>query len=321
MNPHTTSSPTRKPGPRQAPPPARSRNRCAGSASTTNGTCSTASVSAGSTACSRVGVRQCPSTAVTWNPVSRISRGSVATTSTPDGSSPVSSVASRSAVAAGSVSPGSARPPGKEISPEWWRSRRARRWSTTSGPSGPCPSSTSTADCRGPTWSAGRSFLLMSRGPACSSPRSNGTIQSGARPGSGRAASSQRRAAATSHIRLGDHLEEVTGRVEEVHPAPAVPVVDLAGAGALRVGPVLGARLDEPGVRAVEQRVVDEERVVLGLDLRVDVGGQVGELDEDAAVEGDVGERPPRTAPAPPPGRAGRTRRRPPGPGRRRSCG
>ncbi len=48
-----------------------------------------------------------------WNPVSRIIRGSIATTSTPDGSSPVSSAASRSAVAAGSASPGSARPPGE----------------------------------------------------------------------------------------------------------------------------------------------------------------------------------------------------------------
>ncbi len=75
------------------------------------------------------------STGVTTKSLTGIhSSGSSATTVTLAGSSPTSSLASRSAVAAGSVSPGSAAPPGNAGWPAWLRRVAARCRTSTSGP-------------------------------------------------------------------------------------------------------------------------------------------------------------------------------------------
>src|SRR5690349_10524309 len=88
-------------------------------------------------------------------------RGSTANTSTPSGSRPVSSWASRSAVATAS-SPSSEEPPGKDTCPGWDRMVWARSVSSRSGPSGPSPKSTSTAPSRGAGSAGGRNALRSS---------------------------------------------------------------------------------------------------------------------------------------------------------------
>src|SRR5690606_19466400 len=75
----------------------------------------------------------------------RYSSGSEHRTSTPDGSTPASSHASRSAAATGPSSSGSMRPPGNAGWPAWLFSVAARSVSSTSGPSGPSPKRIRTA--------------------------------------------------------------------------------------------------------------------------------------------------------------------------------
>ena len=108
------------------------------------------------------------------------SSGSSAKTSTPEGSRPVSSSASRSA-ASSAVSPGSIVPPGNETWPGWERMWWARSVSSRSGPVSPSPNSISTAPRRGSASSGGmnrvRSCTVIARAPA-----SSGCSQSG-RPG------------------------------------------------------------------------------------------------------------------------------------------
>ena len=109
------------------------------------------------------------------------SGGSSANTSTPSGSRPVSSSASRSA-ACSAVSPGSMVPPGKDTWPGWERIVWLRSVSSRSGPCSGCsPKSMSTADSRVSSSSGGmkrvRSWTVIDRAAS-----STGRSQSG-RPG------------------------------------------------------------------------------------------------------------------------------------------
>ena len=106
----------------------------------------------------RAGPRRSPATAsrhhastgVTTKPLGgRNSAGSVATTSTPAGSRPVSSTASRSAAATGPSSPGSTAPPGKATWRGWLRMSWARSIRSTS-PTGPSSGAVSLAPSPGP---------------------------------------------------------------------------------------------------------------------------------------------------------------------------
>ena len=88
------------------------------------------------------------------------SSGRVPNTSTPAGSSPVSSSASRRAAAVGEASVASIEPPGKETCPGCERMSWARSVSSRSGPSGPSPKSISTAPLRAPEPSGGTNRLM-----------------------------------------------------------------------------------------------------------------------------------------------------------------
>ncbi len=106
------------------------------------------------------------------------SSGRVAKTSTPDGSSPVSSWASRRAAAVGEASVSSMDPPGKETWPGWERMSWARSVSRRSGPAGPSPKSISTAPLRAPAPSGGTN-LLMSSAVIVLAPSRMGSSQAG----------------------------------------------------------------------------------------------------------------------------------------------
>src|SRR3954451_11537809 len=90
--------------------------------------------------------------------------------STPSGARPISSSASRSAVAHRSASSGSCRPPGNEISPAWRRRSARRRGSTTAGlPSAPRNRGTSTAASVRPWTSRAAASCVSRRTPSRSS--------------------------------------------------------------------------------------------------------------------------------------------------------
>src|SRR4051812_5892338 len=85
----------------------------------------------------------------------------------------------------------------------------------------------------------------------------------------------------SSQIRARDHLDPVAGRVVQVDPAPAVLGVGFSRPFPLRIRPMLNALGTYVGVRAVEQAIVDQERVVLHLDFH----WRFGELQQDSVVE------------------------------------
>ena len=132
--PHTTAPSRANAGPCQ-PKRVLSMMRFSGSANAVNGTRMTRWVSPGSIALTGDGVRQSASTPVTSNRDGGMCRrGSRISGSTTAASTPVSSAASRIAVAGGPASPSCA-PPGNATSPAWSRSLGARCCSRTSGPS------------------------------------------------------------------------------------------------------------------------------------------------------------------------------------------
>src|SRR3954468_732796 len=93
--------------------------------------------------------------------------------STPSGARPISSWASRSAVAHRSASSGSWRPPGNEISPAWRRRPARRRVSTTGGaPASWRNSGTSTAALMRPWTSSAAASAGSSRTPSSRARRS-----------------------------------------------------------------------------------------------------------------------------------------------------
>ena len=125
----------------------RNMNRCAGSASSATGIRSTAATSPMSAGRTAEGFRHQASTGTTRNWLrSMNSSGSMPSTSTPAGSRPVSSAASRSAAATGPSSESSIAPPGKAGCPACRRSPSLRWMNRRSGPSGPAPKRISTAD-------------------------------------------------------------------------------------------------------------------------------------------------------------------------------
>ena len=142
--------------------------RLPGSANTVNGTRMTRLVSPGLIALTGDGVRQWASTPVTSNRDGGMCRrGSRISGWTTAGSTPVSSAASRIAVAGGPVSPCSRAPPGNATSPAWSRRLGARCCSRTSGP----PSRSvairiRTAACRSAAVSGTGSLRLSSSGRA-----------------------------------------------------------------------------------------------------------------------------------------------------------
>src|SRR6185503_2869206 len=87
--------------------------------------------------------------------------------------------------------------------------------------------------------------------------------------------------AGTAPVRPGDNFEVMTIGVGEVDTPPAVVVVDLTGAVAHRVGPVLKPPLADPAENSVKIRLADQEGVV----LRADGAFGVGEVERDAVVE------------------------------------
>ena len=132
----------------------RTVSRAAGSASSPTLTRSTAATSPLSTGATADGRRHHASTGTTRNPVRGMNNsGSVATMSTPPGSTPTSSAASRSAAATGPPSAASIAPPGKAGWPACSR-RPSLRWmrstSGLSGPSRPSPNKMRTAEARPP---------------------------------------------------------------------------------------------------------------------------------------------------------------------------
>src|SRR4051794_23006571 len=99
---------------------------------------------------------------------------SAPTSSTSSGGRPISSWASRSAVARRSRSPGSARPPGKEISPAWRRRSERRRVRTTCNASSSSRySGTSTAASTRPCTSSAAASAESSRTPRSAAARSS----------------------------------------------------------------------------------------------------------------------------------------------------
>src|SRR5256886_11174605 len=98
--------------------------------------------------------------------------GRVPTTSPPARSRPTSSVASRSAAPTGPPSPSSMAPPGKAGWPACSRSSSLRWIKSRSGPSGPLPNRTSTADGLPPV-AGGASSAGTSIVPAASASRSS----------------------------------------------------------------------------------------------------------------------------------------------------
>src|SRR3954447_7401746 len=97
---------------------------------------------------------------------------SAPTSSTPPGARPISSCASRSAVARRSASSGSWRTPGNEISPGWRRMSSRRRVRTTdASPAASRDSGTSTAASVRPWTSSAAASTASSRTPSSSSRR------------------------------------------------------------------------------------------------------------------------------------------------------
>lgn len=90
---------------------------------------------------------------------------------------------------------------------------------------------------------------------------------------------------------MGQHFEEVPGRITEVHSPASVPVIDGARLSHSWICPVLDSILDEPCICGVEQFFVDAERVVLELDI---VEWRFRELNKRAVGELNVEEEPPR---------------------------
>ena len=134
--------------------------RLAGSVSSAIGMRCTLATSAKSFACTGDGARHHPITGVTTKSLTGTQRsGSCPKTTTPDGSSPVSSWASRNAAAAASASSSSRAPPGNAGSPACVRIVRARSISKTSGPVSLSPSNTKTAEWR--PWPSGGTNLVM----------------------------------------------------------------------------------------------------------------------------------------------------------------
>jgi hypothetical protein len=125
----------------------RTSSRAAGSASSLTLIRSTAATSPWSTGATAHGSLHHASTGTTRKPVRGMnSSGRVAITSTPPGSTPTSSAASRSAAATGPESSASMAPPGKAGCPACSRSPWLRWMNSRSGPSGPSANRTSTAD-------------------------------------------------------------------------------------------------------------------------------------------------------------------------------
>ena len=136
----------------------RTTSRAAGSASSATLTRSTAATSPASTGATTDGRRHQASTGTTRKPVRGMnSSGSVPTMSTPAGSTPTSSAASRRAAPTGPPSSASIAPPGKAGWPAWSRSPSLRWMKSRSGssdPSRPAANKMSTADAR-PPWAGG----------------------------------------------------------------------------------------------------------------------------------------------------------------------
>jgi hypothetical protein len=76
---------------------------------------------------------------------------------------------------------------------------------------------------------------------------------------------------ATTAVGTGDDLEEVAVGILEVHAAATVVVVDLAGLCLARVGPVFQPPLTDAPEDVVEVVLADQEGVMLGGDLAVDL--------------------------------------------------
>ena len=90
-------------------------------------------------------------------------------------------------------------------------------------------------------------------------------LVSNASPCKGFGARGFRSAAAT--VWTSDDFEQMTIRVLEVHAAAAVAVIDLAGAGLSRIGPIRETPLEDAGKDRVEFGLADEESIVLRGDL------------------------------------------------------
>lgn len=165
----------------------RTVNRFAGSVRTATGTRTTRATSAASTTRTGDGDAQCASTGVTRKPVGGMNRsGRAASGTTPDGSSPVSSRASRRAACTGPVSVGSSLPPGKATCPACERSVAARSVSSTSGPPDSASvNSISTEARRGSPLSGGRRRHPNQAGSRPSAPSTSGRSDAGVAEGAG----------------------------------------------------------------------------------------------------------------------------------------
>ncbi|CAG7454721.1 hypothetical protein PICSAR200_02964 [Mycobacterium avium subsp. paratuberculosis] len=160
MKPHTSISLSRNAGPAHRRPksPRYTISRLAGLMKARNGTRATSAVSASLTTATGPGSGEYASTGTTWNCEGAMNIFSIVASGCSRLTSiPVSSRASRRAVATGPSSVGSAAPPGNAACPAWWRSVDARtvtsRSASVGGPppggpdSGP-ENSTSTAASR-----------------------------------------------------------------------------------------------------------------------------------------------------------------------------
>ncbi len=222
MYPHTTAQSRTNAGPCQ-PKRVLSMTRCSGSANAVNGMRITRLVSPGSIALTGDGVHQWASTPVTSNRDGGMCRrGSRISGSTAAGSTPVSSAASRIAVAGGPASPSSRAPPGKATSPAWSRSLGARCASRTSGPSAPSVAiRIRTAACRSAAASGTGSLRLSSSGRAAATASTRPTSDAGTTAGRRSVGASQR---ARSSISDRSTLRSLTRFLVRTQPlAPAAP--------------------------------------------------------------------------------------------------
>jgi hypothetical protein len=78
-----------------------------------------------------------------------------------------------------------------------------------------------------------------------------------------------------------DHFQVVTIGVGKVDPAPAIVMIDLTGAAALRIGPIVETPVADAAEDSVKIRLANQEGVVLWSDRAVGIG----EVERDAIVE------------------------------------